>query len=141
MVDAIALALDGEAGARLLGVLDVALSPDTLLNLLRIETPVASEPLRVLGIDDWSWRRGHRYGTIVVDLERHRDPPVHPRVEGGVSTATFARDPDDLLAGVDTLRTMNRQQAHKVPEDAPSQWLFAATSCSTLAINCSDGIG
>ncbi len=27
-------------------------------------------PLRVAGIDDWSWRRGTRYGTVVVDLER-----------------------------------------------------------------------
>ena len=27
---------------------------------------------RVFGIDDWAWRRGRRYGTIVCDLERGR---------------------------------------------------------------------
>jgi hypothetical protein len=30
------------------------------------------EPVRVLGIDDWCWKRRLRCGTILVDLERHR---------------------------------------------------------------------
>ena len=27
-------------------------------------------PVRVVGVDDWSWRKGAPYGTILVDLER-----------------------------------------------------------------------
>jgi len=32
----------------------------------------------VVGIDDWAWKRGHRYGTIICDLERHRIVDVLP---------------------------------------------------------------
>ena len=47
-------------------------SGDTLLRLVRASTLVASPPPRVIGVDDWAWRRGRRYGTIICDLERRR---------------------------------------------------------------------
>jgi transposase len=71
VVEAIALALGGEGGARILAALGLAVSPDTLLNTIRRATRPAAPLPRVLGIDDWSWRRGRRFGTILVDLERH----------------------------------------------------------------------
>jgi hypothetical protein len=47
------------------------LSPDALLDAIRQAARPTPPVPRVIGIDDWSWRRGHRFGTILVDLERH----------------------------------------------------------------------
>ncbi|MDQ2786904.1 MAG: ISL3 family transposase [Chloroflexota bacterium] len=65
-------ALGGEAGARLARGLGMPTSPDTLLRLIRA-APVPHPGMpRVIGVDDWSYKRGLRYGSIVCDLERHR---------------------------------------------------------------------
>jgi hypothetical protein len=72
VAEAIALALGGEGGARILARLGLIPSPDTPLNIGRAAVGAPIAPPRVLGIDDWSWRRGQRFGTILVDLEQHR---------------------------------------------------------------------
>ena len=51
--------------------LGVAQSRDTLLrSFKRGVSKLAAAPARVVGVDDWSWRKGSTYGTIMVDLER-----------------------------------------------------------------------
>src|SRR5262245_34978675 len=68
--EAIGWALGGEAGARLTKSLAMATSPDTLLRRVKQIGGGSAPAPRFVGIDDWAWCEGQRYGTIVVDLER-----------------------------------------------------------------------
>ena len=71
-LQAIALSLGGQAGARLCVHLGLRCCGGTLLNLLsRLPLPPIKTP-RILGVDDFALRRGQHYGTILVDIETHQ---------------------------------------------------------------------
>lgn len=64
------LALGGQAGARLGRQTGMPTSRNTILRVLRsLSVPDYPTP-RVMGIDDWAWRKRTSYGTILCDLEQ-----------------------------------------------------------------------
>jgi transposase len=89
----IALMSGGEAGARLARALGMPASPDTLLRIARVATMPVEAPPRVVGIDDWAFKRGARYGTIVCDLERHRVLALLPDRSADSTAAWLAERP------------------------------------------------
>ena len=67
-------AAGGSVSERLLTKLGVQASDTTILRRLRSHARRRreNEAPRVIAIDDWSWRKGFAYGTIIVDLQRRK---------------------------------------------------------------------
>ena len=68
----VALEIGGEAGQRIVSYISVQVSGDTLLRVIRRHTHQASVLPRIIGVDDWAFKKGRSYGTILVNLETHR---------------------------------------------------------------------
>ena len=68
---AIALELGGRAGAKLAEELGIVAARDTLLRRIKAAPLPEVGKVRVLGVDDFAFKKGSTYGTILVNLERH----------------------------------------------------------------------
>ncbi len=107
MLLGIAYELGGEAGSRAAAYTGIDVSGDTLLDIIRA-APIPEQPTRsTVGVDDWSWRKGMSFGTVLVDLQGHQPVDLlrdrssdsfsswlkeHPGVE------VIARDRGDIYA-------------------------------------------
>jgi transposase len=107
--------LGGEAGARLGKKLSYPGSPDTILRLVKgAELPLASSP-RVVGLDDWSWKRRLRYGTLICDLESRN--PLDVLADRSVETvsAWFEKHPSVEIVS----RDRSSEYAAAIKKGAP----------------------
>jgi transposase len=71
-LEELGLVTGGEGATRLAPKLAMPVKPTTLQRRVRAVPVPEVKAVRVLGIDDWAFKRGQHYGTILVDLERHR---------------------------------------------------------------------
>ena len=107
----IGLALGAEAGARLAHDLALPISPASLLQLVRQLPPAADgEPVRIIDIDDWAFRKGRTYGTIICNLE-----------SGAVLDLLPSREADSVAAWLQaqpTVKVISRDRAGAYAEAA-----------------------
>ena len=78
VLQAVALALGGRAGARLTGRLACTVSRSTLVRLIRAAADPDDQTPLVLGVDDFALRKGHVYGTILAGIETRQQAGMLP---------------------------------------------------------------
>ena len=76
LLELMALALAGRAASRLLGQLGVDVCRDTLIQLVRALPDPEIGQVTVLGVDDFSKRRGHSYATLLVNMDTRKPVDV-----------------------------------------------------------------
>jgi transposase len=69
---AIGFATCGKAGAKLAPQVGMRITPTTLLRQMHALPLPPVGPVSHIGIDDFAWKKGHRYGTIVVNVLTHQ---------------------------------------------------------------------
>jgi transposase len=84
----------GELGERFAPKLGMQVSGPTLLRRMRTRACPVPSSVRILGIDDWSWKKGMTYGTILVDLELRKPIEVLPDRTAETSEAWLRSHPE-----------------------------------------------
>lgn len=101
LVHHLGLALGGRPGAGLATRLLLSISRDTLLRTLRRRAARPRGTPTIIGIDDWAWKRGQRYGTVICDLQRRRIVDLLPDREPATLDAWLTAHPDIAIVARD----------------------------------------
>jgi transposase len=105
LLETLAFEMGGEAGVRCLSALALQVSADTLLRRMRKTVPPPPTSPTIIGVDDWAYRRGDNYGTLIVDLDRQQPIDVLPDRQPETLASWLRQHPHIQLVSRDRSKT------------------------------------
>ena len=119
IVQVIGLATGGRLGVRVTDRLGIQTKRQTLLRRIMARPPDPVGQVIELGRDDFAFRRGRNYGTILVDMQRHKGSDVLPDRKAATSAAWMATHPEIEAGRVGTEEAIMHQR-QPLPLPRPS---------------------
>ena len=130
---AIGLALGGAAGSRLSQQLGHSVSLNPLLQMVsRLPMPAILTP-KTLGVDDFAFRKGRTYGTILVDLDRNRAIALLPDRESETLSRWLQQYPGVQVLSRDRSTAYKQEMTQGAPEAFRSQ---TVSICFKMSLKC-----
>ena len=139
---AVAVELGGRAGERLCRKLHLAAGRSRLLELLEAP-PVPGRAPRVLGVDEFAFRRGRRYGTLLVDIETGSPVDVLPDRSSDTFTAWLTDYPGVEIVCRDRATTYIRAVKEAAPHalEIADRWHLLQNLSSAVEKTCHQHCG
>jgi transposase len=122
IVQVIGLATGGRLGVRVTDRLGIQTTRHTILRRIMALPTEPVEQVPQIGIDDFSFRRGRKFGTIVVDLQTHKVLDVLPDRTADTSATWMQEHPEIEI----------------VSRDRGGDYAAAARKAAPQAIQCAD---
>jgi transposase len=123
LVQALGLAEGGQKGTRLADRVAIATTPSTLLRHLRQLPAPVTRAVRVLGGDDFAWKKRHRYGTLLVDLQRHKIVEVLADRESGTGEQWLKAHPEVEVVSRDRSKEYAKAATRGAPQARAGWWI------------------
>jgi len=125
LLQALGLGAGGQLGTRLADRSAIATTPSTLLrHLMQLPVPLR-RAVRVLGVDDFAWKKRFTYGTILVDLERRKIIDVLADRESATVEAWLQEHPEIELVIRDRGKDFSKAATVGAPQARAAWWIVS----------------